>query len=118
MLNLKMHSEEATISKLSRMSYITWMKAVPMMTPVPKCLTEKNTHVGIRSLLTRFAIMGKRAPDVNQSFYQCREDRMLKLRGGPIKQRYVSPAQTLLQCQQYHLHCIRCHDRLLAEEGS
>jgi len=73
MLNLKMHSEEATISKLSRMSNITWMKAVPMMTPVPKCLTEKNTHVGIRSLFTRVAIIGKRAPDVSRSFYQCRE---------------------------------------------
>jgi hypothetical protein len=40
----------------------TWMNAVAMMTPVPKCFTEKNTHVGIRSFLTRFATIGKSAP--------------------------------------------------------
>ena len=38
------------------------MNAVAMMTPVPKCFTEKNTHVGIRSFLTRFATIGKSAP--------------------------------------------------------
>jgi hypothetical protein len=40
----------------------TWMNAVAMMTPVPKCFTEKNTQVGIRSFLTLFATIGNRAP--------------------------------------------------------
>jgi hypothetical protein len=33
-----------------------------MMTPVPKCLTEKKTHCGIRRRLTRAAKIGNRAP--------------------------------------------------------
>ena len=40
----------------------TCMKAVPIMTPVPKCLTEKNTHDGIRSRLDRLATIGNSAP--------------------------------------------------------
>ena len=39
------------------------MKAVAMMTPVPKCFTEKKTHAGIRSFLTLFATIGKSAPN-------------------------------------------------------
>ena len=44
------------------------MNAVAMMTPVPKCFTEKNTHVGIRSFLTRFATIGNSAPYPKSAF--------------------------------------------------
>jgi len=42
------------------------MNAVAMITPVPKCLTEKNTHGGIRKFLARFATIGKRAPTLKK----------------------------------------------------
>lgn len=42
------------------------MNAVAMMTPVPKCFTEKNIHDGIRRLLARFAIIGNNTPEQNQ----------------------------------------------------
>ena len=38
------------------------MNAVAIMTPVPKCLTEKNTHLGILSRRARIATIGNNAP--------------------------------------------------------
>ena len=38
-----------------------------MMTPVPKCLTEKNIQDGIRRLRARFAMIGKRTPGIIRS---------------------------------------------------
>jgi hypothetical protein len=70
------------------------MNAVAIMTPVPKCLTEKNTNVGILSLLTRFATMGKRVPDVTRD--HVRSYRMWMLGGWRTEQRYVDPVQNPL----------------------
>ena len=38
------------------------MKAVAIITPVPKCLTEKNTHLGILRRRARVATIGNSAP--------------------------------------------------------
>ena len=77
MLGCEMHLEEADRQSRSgngkgigRKGRGTWMNAVPMITPVPKCLTEKNTHVDILSLFTRLVIIGKSVPVVPLVFYQ------------------------------------------------
>lgn len=67
MLNLQMQMVEAVISEkeIKFKGIFTWMKAVAMMTPVPKCLTEKNTAVGILTRWARFATIGNNTPYVN-----------------------------------------------------
>jgi hypothetical protein len=64
MSGLQRHLVKATVSTFGTRRN-TWMKAVPIMTPVPKCLTEKNTHSGILRPLTRFATMGNIAPIIS-----------------------------------------------------
>ena len=52
----------------------TWIKAVAIMTPVPKCFMEKNTHAGIRTLLTLCATIGNSAPDkLAPRFSECKD---------------------------------------------
>ena len=53
-----------------------------MMTPVPKCLTEKKTHCGMRSRLMRAATIGKSAPCRSAHRGHGLQGRVTERRGG------------------------------------
>lgn len=81
----------------------TCIKAVAMMTPVPKCLTEKNTHDGIRNRPDLFATMGNNAPA--SVLFHTRSYQMLKLVKSQTKQLYANPTRIHgLHPQVHHLH--------------